>query len=86
MTNLGPGEYTVEVTDLTYGCTNSATIVLENPDLISVDVTDIENVSCYGDNTGSAMYLSNLELLLTIITGQMTWVLILRVTIHLQKI
>lgn len=54
LTNLGPGEYTVEVTDLTYGCTTPATIVLENPDLISVDVTDIENVSCYGDNTGSA--------------------------------
>ena len=54
MTNLGPGEYTVEITDLEYGCTNSASIVLENPDLISVDVTDIENVACYGDNTGTA--------------------------------
>jgi gliding motility-associated-like protein len=54
LSNLGPGEYTVEVTDQTFGCINSTSITLESPAELLLDVVDIQNIDCYGDNVGSA--------------------------------
>lgn len=54
LSNLGAGEYTIEVTDQTYGCTNSASITLDNPQEISLEVVSIQNINCFGESNGEA--------------------------------
>ena len=54
LSNLGPGEYSVEVTDQTFGCINSTSIILESPTELLLDVIDIQNIDCFGENVGSA--------------------------------
>jgi hypothetical protein len=50
--NLGPGDYSVTVTDAN-GCTISGTTTVGNPVAITIDVT-VTNPPCSGGGTGSA--------------------------------
>jgi len=52
LTNLGPGSYTVTATDVS-GCVTTETVILTAPDPISLSVSDLQNVLCNGDATGS---------------------------------
>ena len=51
LANLTAGQYSVTVVDAT-GCTDSATIELQNPPDINISAT-IQDVSCYGFSDGS---------------------------------
>ena len=51
--NLGPGTYTVTVTDQ-QGCTAQRTFTLANPPAMQVQVNQVQQVSCNGLNNGSA--------------------------------
>lgn len=52
--NLGPGNYSVSVTD-SYGCTAvSATITMVNPPVLTLSLTKT-NLSCYGAGDGSVI-------------------------------
>ena len=51
--NLPVGTYNVTITD-NLGCVGeSNSIVLSQPDKLEIENIDIENILCYGDNTGS---------------------------------
>lgn len=50
--NLQAGSYTVTVTD-DNGCTESDTYVLEEPELLFLDLLELEHVSCAGQADGS---------------------------------
>lgn len=53
-TNLSAGNYTCNVID-DQGCFASATVTISQPSMaIALSVDTLINVSCYGDNTGSA--------------------------------
>jgi len=52
--NLVPGNYTIQVTDY-YGCIKSEIVnVLQQLDILYVINFQIQNVSCFGENNGSA--------------------------------
>ena len=51
-TGLGPGNYTVTVTDF-YGCSFSDTITITSPPLLTHLFSNV-NVDCFGNNNGSA--------------------------------
>jgi gliding motility-associated-like protein len=51
--NLGAGVFVVTVTD-TKGCTDTVHITISTSTPLSVSVGSFSNVSCYGQNTGSA--------------------------------
>lgn len=54
LTNLGPGEYYVIVTDVAYGCVDTAeSVIFTDPELMSLNITDLQDVECYGDNNGT---------------------------------
>lgn len=56
--NLIAGTYTVVVTDAD-GCSDSAAVVITQPaDSLSLAVTDVVNVDCFGDATGSVTVLA----------------------------
>lgn len=57
VTNLGPGTYSVTVTDAN-GCTTSASQVIAQPAALTVSKT-FTNVGCFGDNTGTATATAN---------------------------
>ena len=50
--NLNAGNYSVIVSDAS-GCTNSASVILTEPPVLSGNVTSVTSVSCFGDNNGS---------------------------------
>ncbi len=52
LNNLGAGAYSCTVTDAA-GCTNTANFTLNNPNPLSINVSNITNTLC-GTNTGSA--------------------------------
>ena len=52
-TNLTAGEYTVTVTDV-FGCENSETTTITEPDLLEVSIGNVTHVDCNGNSTGSA--------------------------------
>ncbi|MBI5218010.1 MAG: gliding motility-associated C-terminal domain-containing protein, partial [Bacteroidia bacterium] len=49
--NLPPGPYTVSITDY-YNCVVTATVIISQPALL-LNNFNIQNASCYGQNTGS---------------------------------
>ena len=51
--NISAGVYTVIVTDVN-GCSQTAIVLVEETGGVTVDLTAIQNVSCYGANNGSA--------------------------------
>lgn len=51
VSNLGPGSYTVNISDAR-GCTNSASYVIAEPTALAISYTSVD-VSCFGDNNGS---------------------------------
>ena len=54
LSNIGPGIYSVELTDQNLGCINSTSIELINPDEVVINIENLIQVDCFGDNTGSA--------------------------------
>lgn len=50
---LGIGPITVDVID-DNGCTATSTVVLTEPDVLSGIITDLQQVDCFGEETGSA--------------------------------
>ena len=52
--NIGPGVYSVELTDQNLGCVNTTSIELINPDEVIVNIENLVQVDCFGENTGSA--------------------------------
>ncbi|MFH1320920.1 MAG: SprB repeat-containing protein [Bacteroidota bacterium] len=52
-TGLDTGVYTVIITDVN-GCDTTLSIVITEPLLLAVDISDSANASCYGSNDGSA--------------------------------
>ncbi|MEA3448049.1 MAG: gliding motility-associated C-terminal domain-containing protein, partial [Bacteroidota bacterium] len=52
--NLPSGTYTVNVTDGN-GCQTNASVTINEPPAISVSMTNVIDVSCYGDSDGSAL-------------------------------
>ncbi len=55
LSGLSPGSYSVTVTDQG-GCSDSITLtVADNGGMLSVDISDYQNVLCYGDSSGYAM-------------------------------
>jgi hypothetical protein len=52
--NLIAGEYTVTITDNQTGCRQIADIIITDPLPIEIDVINITNLNCFGQNTGSA--------------------------------
>ncbi|KEO73189.1 hypothetical protein EL17_12585 [Anditalea andensis] len=52
ISNLLPGEYTVEVTD-TDGCVATSTTIIQQPSPIRLSISDLSNVSCRGLEDGS---------------------------------
>ncbi len=55
--NLPAGEYSVTVTDAK-GCEAADTIILSQPDTFKVVITDLINVDCFGDSTGSVTVMA----------------------------
>ncbi|MCB9283552.1 MAG: T9SS type A sorting domain-containing protein [Lewinellaceae bacterium] len=51
-TNLGPGSYTVTVTDA-HQCTKTAVAIITQPPLLVAQIASQTNVDCFGSNTGS---------------------------------
>ena len=51
--NLGPGTYTVTVTDQ-QGCTAQRSFTLANPPAMQVQVSQVQQITCNGLNNGSA--------------------------------
>lgn len=51
--NLTAGDYTVTVTDV-FGCTNSETTTITEPDLLTVNIGNISHVECFEESNGSA--------------------------------
>ncbi|RPI41035.1 MAG: hypothetical protein EHM46_06965, partial [Bacteroidetes bacterium] len=54
-TGLPEGDYTVTVTDAN-GCPSSdvtPVLTVNNPTIISIDIDNVSDVECFGDNTGS---------------------------------
>lgn len=49
--NLGPDTYTVTVTDVN-GCAGTATVILSEPEALSVNLTNLENVTCADEANG----------------------------------
>ena len=54
ISNLGPGSYTVIVTDSVSGCIKDTTFVLTNGSSLQTVIDSSVNVSCNGGNNGSA--------------------------------
>lgn len=52
-TNLPAGSYTVTATDAN-GCTATATAQITEPPQLQVSITNVQHVSCFGGNNGSA--------------------------------
>ncbi|WP_299768193.1 Ig-like domain-containing protein, partial [uncultured Dokdonia sp.] len=52
ITGLVAGSYTVTVSDQTTGCTAQSTITVNEPSILSGGIA-VNNVLCFGDNTGS---------------------------------
>ncbi len=53
ISNLGPGTYTITVTDGN-NCTSTASVVIIEPDELFIFIEDIVDVECFGEATGSA--------------------------------
>ncbi|MBA4239321.1 MAG: hypothetical protein C0448_01245 [Sphingobacteriaceae bacterium] len=53
ISGLIQGTYTVQVKD-SYSCTSTNTIVVSQPTLLSVNISSLTNVSCFGGNDGNA--------------------------------
>ncbi|NNC82016.1 MAG: hypothetical protein HKN79_00425, partial [Flavobacteriales bacterium] len=51
--NMGAGPVTVSIVDAN-GCTAETTITLSEPDVLSAVITDLQSVTCFGEETGSA--------------------------------
>ncbi|MCP3931742.1 MAG: hypothetical protein GY705_21920, partial [Bacteroidetes bacterium] len=56
--NLGPGVYTVTVTDGN-NCTSTTSVTITEPDPLSISINDIINVECFGEATGSATAIAS---------------------------
>jgi len=56
--NIVAGSYTCIVTDAN-NCTISTSITITEPPLLNANVSSVNNVSCYGTNTGSATTIAN---------------------------
>lgn len=54
ISNIGPGVYSVALTDQNFGCVNTTSIELINPDELIINIEDLTHVDCFGDNSGSA--------------------------------
>jgi gliding motility-associated-like protein len=52
-TDLTPGTYTVEVTDL-FGCTADASVTILEAEAPEVTITGVQHVSCFGGSDGEA--------------------------------
>jgi hypothetical protein len=52
-TNLAPGAYTVTITDA-LGCSDDASVTISTTNGPTISVDDIQNISCFGDDDGSA--------------------------------
>ena len=50
---VGAGTYSVTITD-SLGCTDSTTIVVNEPNLLTTTISNQTNVNCFGASTGSA--------------------------------
>lgn len=57
-TGLGAGTYTVIVTD-SNACADTATAVISEPTTLNTAISATTNVSCYGDDNGSASIVSS---------------------------
>jgi len=53
ITGLSAGTYCVTITDL-LGCAIDTCITIIQPTLVTAAITNVNNVSCFGDSTGSA--------------------------------
>jgi hypothetical protein len=51
--NLAPGTYTLSVKD-NNGCTNSVVVTITQPPTLSANLSSMANVTCHGDNNGTA--------------------------------
>ena len=54
VTNLSPGTYTFTISDNGGGCTSTQTVTIANPPQLTVSPV-VNNVSCFGQNTGSVV-------------------------------
>ena len=57
ITGLPPGTYELTVTDAN-GCSSSRSITLDDPELLTIDVT-FSDASCFGGNDGMALAIPN---------------------------
>ena len=62
--NLSAGTYYVTVID-NNGCTKASNVIITNTDAPNINVSVLENVTCYGGNNGKAMFTASGEGLLT---------------------
>lgn len=56
--DLSVGNYTVTVTD-SFGCSSSKTYTINEPDSLTLTLTNLRNISCFGDNDGTVSILAN---------------------------
>jgi gliding motility-associated-like protein len=54
--NLGPGNYTVSVVDLSTGCTESLQLIVPSIGGPSISNVITSDIACYGDQTGSVSF------------------------------
>jgi len=57
VTDLSVGTYTVVVSD--NGCNNSETITLTDPDELTANIIDVEQVTCYSNADGQAVVIAS---------------------------
>ena len=67
LTDVGPGTYLVEVTDLVLGCVNQDSITLTDPSPIEISINNKQDVDCFGDDSGSV------DILVSNATGQIIY-------------
>ena len=57
--NLGPGVYTIIVSDAN-GCNSkTCSYTISEPDSITIKIANQQNINCFGDNTGSVSVIAN---------------------------
>lgn len=56
--NLAAGTYEITVTDFN-GCSNSMSFAINEPELLEVNLTQIQNILCNGDDSGSVNLITS---------------------------
>jgi gliding motility-associated-like protein len=56
--NLAPGIYTIMVSDANRCNSKTASYSISGPDSITINIKDQNNISCFGDNTGSVSVIA----------------------------